>query len=166
MKKEEFCSYIKQYQIDFFRFAFSMTKNTQDAEDAVSESILKAYEKLDTLRFKSKFKSWFFQILRNECLKIIKQKNKQGLTYDGIVPEQVVPDDKMECDEDLSLYLLNIKEEYREVLILYYYEEFSVSEISKILKIPNGTVKSRLSRGRSKIKNLLKLNGRCSYENG
>lgn len=59
-----------------------------------------------------------------------------------------------ESDEMLPI-VMELKEEFREIIILYYYEEFSVGEISRMLKIPTGTVKSRLARGRDKLSTIL-----------
>ena len=70
MKKETFCRYIRQYETDMFRFAKSIVGTQADGEDAMQESILKAYEKIDTLRSRRKFKAWIFQILANECYQI------------------------------------------------------------------------------------------------
>ena len=70
MKKETFCRYIRQYETDMFRFAKSIVGNQADGEDAMQESILKAYEKIDTLKSTRKFKAWIFQILANECYQI------------------------------------------------------------------------------------------------
>ena len=65
MKKETFCRYIRQYETDMFRFAKSIVGTQADGEDAMQESILKAYENIDTLRSRRKFKAWIFQILAN-----------------------------------------------------------------------------------------------------
>lgn len=58
MKKETFCRYIRQYETDMFRFAKSIVGTQADGEDAMQESILKAYENIDTLRSRRKFKAW------------------------------------------------------------------------------------------------------------
>lgn len=164
MGKEDFCNYILQYQTDMFRFAKSIVGNSIDGEDAVQEAILKAYEKLDTLRSQRKFKSWIFQILVNECYAILKKRKRQGLTETGEIPQQQVFD---VIEEGEVLLLVNqMRSEYRQVLLLYYYSEFSVKEIAKILEISQGTVKSRLSRGREQLKKVLEKEGGYIYESG
>ena len=74
MKKETFCRYIRQYETDMFRFAKSIVGTQADGEDAMQESILKAYENIDTLRSRRKFKAWIFQILANECYQILRNR--------------------------------------------------------------------------------------------
>lgn len=88
MKKDLFCDYILKYQTDLFRYAKSIVGNQADGEDAVSETILKAYEKIDQLRSKRKFKPWIFKILTNECYAILRKRRKMNLTDNGEVPEQ------------------------------------------------------------------------------
>jgi RNA polymerase sigma-70 factor (ECF subfamily) len=164
MKKDDFCNYVIKYQTDMFRFAKSIVGNSIDGEDAVQEAILKAYEKLDTLRSERKFKSWIFQILANECYAVLRKRNRQGLTETGEVPEQAIFD---VIDEGEILKIIHqMKREYREVIILYYYSEFSVAEIAKVLNISSGTVKSRLFRGRNHLKSILEEEGSCQYEGG
>ena len=169
MKKETFCKYIRRYETDMFRFAKSIVGNQADGEDAMQESILKAYEKIDTLRSKRKFKAWIFQILANECYQILRNRKRQEPTdpfefsqHDSPC-ENSAADTNIENGEILS-YILRIPKQYQKVLILYYYDEFSTKEIAKILDIPQGTVKSRLARGRKQLKDLLEMEGESAYE--
>ena len=169
MKKETFCKYIRQYETDMFRFAKSIVGNQADGEDAMQESILKAYEKIDTLRSRRKFKAWIFQILANECYQILRNRQRQELTDPFEFSKQdseydhLTADTNIENGEILS-YISKIPKQYQEVLILYYYDEFSTKEIAKILDIPQGTVKSRLARGRKQLRDLLEMEGEGAYE--
>lgn len=65
---------------------------------------------------------------------------------------------------EILSYILRMPKQHQEVLILYYYDEFSTKEIAKILDIPQGTVKSRLARGRKQLKDLLEMEGEGAYE--
>ncbi len=68
-------------------------------------------------------------------------------------------------DGEILSYILRMPKQHQEVLIsLYYYDEFSTKEIAKILDIPQGTVKSRLARGRKQLKDLLEMEGKVAYE--
>ena len=122
-----------------------------DAEDAVSEAVIKAWEHLDKLRKKEKFKSWIMTILANETKNILAKKKKIELM------ESLDNFDKAVCTDGTGLWemVMELPEDFRMVVILYYYEGFSTKEIAKILKISGGTVKSRLSRARQKLKVLL-----------
>ena len=158
MKKETFCRYIRQYETDMFRFAKSIVGTQADGEDAMQESILKAYENIDTLRSRRKFKAWIFQILANECYQILRNRKRQEPTDPFEFPEQEHSSDHWTED------ILRMPKQHQEVLILYYYDEFSTKEIAKILDIPQGTVKSRLARGRKQLKDLLEMEGEGAYE--
>lgn len=165
MKKETFCKYIRQYETDMFRFAKSIVGNQADGEDAMQESILKAYERIDTLRFQSRFKSWIFQILANECYQILRNRQRQEVTDPFELPQQdqTVVYEESE-DEDILRLIMKMPKQHQEVLILYYYDEFSTKEIAQILNIPLGTVKSRLARGRKQLRDLLEMEGEGIYE--
>lgn len=155
-----------------FRFAKSIVGNQADGEDAMQESILKAYEKVDTLRSRRKFKAWIFQILANECYQILRSRKQQEPmdpfefsqkehSYD--LNNEEMANIELEDGEILS-YILKMSKQHQEVLILYYYDEFSTKEIAKILDIPQGTVKSRLARGRKQLRDLLEMEGEGAYE--
>lgn len=160
MEKDEFEKYIERYQDDMFRFAKSIVGNSVDGEDAVQEAVIKAYQKVDNLRSKDKFKAWIFCILSHECYKILNKRNRQELTETGEIPEQIVNETREESG--VWEQLEQIPKKYREVMILYYGDEFSVWEIAGIIGIPVGTVKSRLSRGRKELRRRLEERG-CKY---
>ena len=172
MKKETFCRYIRKYETDMFRFAKSIVGNQADGEDAMQESILKAYEKIDTLRSRRKFKAWIFQILANECYQILRSRKRQEPTdpFEFSQQEHLYDfNDDWAADIEtgdgkILSYILKMPKQHQEVLILYYYDEFSTKEIAKILDIPQGTVKSRLARGRKQLKDLLEMEGEGAYE--
>lgn len=83
MTKEEFIGLIKKYKGQMYRFAFSIVKNETDAEDVVAETIKKAYENLNKLKNKGKFKRWIMSILANEAKRMMSKRNKEILTDDS-----------------------------------------------------------------------------------
>ena len=149
---EEFCNLIKEYRTGLFRVANGILKNNIDAEDAVSETIYKAFANLHKLRSFDSFKPWLMKILINEAYGIIRERKKTEP-----LEEMSVGTENHDIDEALELWnainLLNI--EFRLVTVLFYYEDMSIKEISKILKLPIGTVNSRLNRSREKLKIIL-----------
>lgn len=151
MDRETFCGLIREYTPALYRLALGMLHSREDAEDVVSESVLKAYEKLSTLRKTEYFRAWLMQIAVNETKRVY-AKNKRYILAENI-------EDYMPAFEDGYHELWDIVVEldivYREVIILYFYEQFSIKEIAQILHIPGGTVKSRLSRGKKKLKESL-----------
>ena len=152
-----------------FRFAKSIVGTQADGEDAMQESILKAYEKIDTLRSRRKFKAWIFQILANECYQILRNRKRQKGTDPFEFPEQEHSsdhwtEDMVSEDGEILSYILRMPTQHQEVLILYYYDDLATKENGKILDIPQGTVNSRLARGRKQLKDLLEMEGEYAYE--
>lgn len=145
--QEELSALIMDNKDGMYRLAFSILRNDADAQDAVSEAIVLAFEKCHQLRKTSSAKSWLMQILVNSSKKIAVQSNKYVLLENEIQYEQV----EEFKDDDMWETVMELDEEFREVVVLYYYEQFSVREIGKMLKVPEGTVKSRLARAREKL---------------
>ena len=125
--KEEFCNKIKQCEVSMYYLAQSIVNDKEDASDVVNESILKAYEKLEHLKNEELFKTWILRIVHNTAIEMIR-KNKKMLE----------------------------KQTYREVKILFYYENLSVEEISQITNTNILTVRKQLSMVRKQLKELLK----------
>lgn len=145
--QEELSALIMDNKDGMYRLAFSILRNDVDAQDAVSEAIVLAFEKSHQLRKTSSAKSWLMQILVNSSKKIALQSNKYVLLENEIQYEQA----EEFKDDDMWETVMELDEEFREVVVLYYYEQFSVREIGKMLRVPEGTVKSRLARAREKL---------------
>lgn len=145
--QEELSALIMDNKDGMYRLAFSILRNDADAQDAVSEAIVLAFEKSHQLRKTSSAKSWLMQILVNSSKKIAVQSNKYVLLENEIQYEQA----EEFKDDDMWETVMELDEEFREVVVLYYYEQFSVREIGKMLRVPEGTVKSRLARAREKL---------------
>lgn len=139
---------IREYAPNMYRLALAMLRNKQDAEDAVGEAVLRAYEKRRTLRDQERFKPWIMQITANEARKIYR-RNKRIVPVEDM--EAYMPVFRSDSHE-LWDVVMGMEQAYREVIILYFYERFSVREISAVLRIPEGTVKSRLFRGKKLLK--------------
>ena len=151
VRKEYFLLVVKENAAIFYRYAYSVLLSKQDAEDAVSETILKAFEHLNDLKHIHKMKSWMFQILANTCkTSLSKRKTISNDRYENAKDTQIL-------EEYMDLYscICSMEPKFREVVILYYFDELKTREIAKILNISEGTVKSRLSRAREKLKKYL-----------
>lgn len=151
MKRTEFCEYVKTYKYQLYIIAYTVLKNEQDAEDAVCSAILKGYEHLGQLRSSHKFKSWMIAITKNEALQM--KRKRLDMPGDEKLEELLEP----VHDEHNELWdvVQALKEEYRLVIVLFYYNDLPIREIAKVLDIPVGTVKSRLNRGRECLKQAL-----------
>lgn len=154
MNKDLFIDRVLEAERTLYHVSKTILSVDQDCEDAVQSAILKAYEKLNTLKEDQYFKTWIIRILLNECYRL-KRREQPEVSYDECF-EFV----KAEDEEDYSELYLTIKklpERIRITVVLYYVEGYSVKEIKQILKIPAGTVKSRLAKGRKLLKNRLKI---------
>ena len=145
MTKETFTKLVLESEKTLYRVSMSMLKNESDCEDAVQTAILTAYEKLDTLKNEEFFKTWLVRILINVC-------NNERKRFVDIQECMETAAATTEINIDVKMALKQLPLKIREVVVLYYMEDFSVKEIKAILNIPEGTVKSRLSKGRELLK--------------
>ena len=143
MTKEQFTEQVLKSEEILFKVAMSMLKNEADAQDAVQSAILAAYERLNTLRHEEYFRTWLVRILINICKKQFRQ-NKRTAAYTEIQTPSISPQEEVEVRAAVESLPLKI----RQTVILYYSEQFTTREIAQILKIPQGTVMSRLAKGR------------------
>lgn len=151
MKQMEFCERISQYRYQFYITAYAILENEADAEDAVCSAILSGYEHLTQLKNPNKFRSWMITITKNEALRL--RRKRMELPGDENV-ERLLPPVQDDYN-DLWDIVQSLKEEFRIVVVLFYYNNLSLREISAVLDIPVGTVKSRLNRGRELLKEVL-----------
>ncbi|MBQ7133842.1 MAG: sigma-70 family RNA polymerase sigma factor [Ruminococcus sp.] len=137
-----------------YRVSMSMLKNEQNALDCVSDAILKAYENLHKLRQEEYFKTWLIRILINECKKTAKKSSKT--IFSDEVLKDVQSRDNPYLSVEIGEAINSLPEKIRLVIIMFYIEEYSIKEIKLALNIPEGTVKSRLNKGRILLKEQLK----------
>ncbi|MCR4599690.1 MAG: RNA polymerase sigma factor [Acetatifactor sp.] len=147
MKKDEFERLVIEYQSQMYRLALSIVKNDHDAEDIVGDAILTAYERLETLRDASKFRSWIMTIIANNAKTFLRKKKRVELT-DSFEDKSL----QRETDKELWSVVMRLAEKYSKIVVLYYYFGFSTQEISKILHLAQGTVKTRLARAREQLR--------------
>lgn len=147
MNKEELSKLILENQKEMYVLAYSILKNQADAQDAVSECIVRAFENRTSLRKRTSARSWLMKILINVSRSAITKQQKVVLFAD---PEQYEQEPET-AEDHLWSVILELPENVRVVMVLYYYEGFSVREISTLLDIPEGTTKTRLSSGRKQL---------------
>ena len=141
---------IKQYQKHLFATAFSVCGNASDADDVVQDTFLKYHLSKKEFSSPEHIKAWLIRVAINKSKDINRSFWKQkSSSIDDYVETLTVSD---EDDKSLLSEVLKLPYKYRIVIHLYYYEEYSVSEIAGILKITESNVKVRLSRGRSLLK--------------
>ena len=153
MDKETFCARIIGCQEAMFRTARAILRSDEDAEDAVQEAICTAFERRDSLRDAEKFKPWVLRILANKCYDACRRRrNTSDLDAAGEVPAP-----ETDQAERLSLWqaVLSLSDELRAPVTLFYYDGLSIREISRVLGISEAAVKTRLFRGRARLRELL-----------
>ena len=149
MTKDVFIKEVRDAEAMLYHISKSILKNDSDCGDAVQETILKAYEKLSTLKKEKYFRTWITRILINECKGILRKRK-------NVIPYEEYMDNMKMTEEDryshLYMAIMELTEDLRVLVTLYYLEGFSLKEISEALDIPEGTIKSRLSRAREFLK--------------
>lgn len=148
--KEQFTQLVLRYKESLFFTAKSILKNDTDAEDAVCNAVMKAFENFSQLKEIDYFKSWITRIVINEAYMICR-KNKNVQFMDEMLTEPSYNDYHDEMMEIIN----SLDEEFRTVIILFYYNDIPVKDIAEYLGIAVGTVKSRLNRGRKMLKELI-----------
>jgi RNA polymerase sigma-70 factor (ECF subfamily) len=139
----------------YYKLAYVYMKNPDDAMDAMEDMIVILYEKISSLKNESAFYTWSKTILVNCCKKSIKAKNKVVL-FD-VVQEKQQENHLEQKEEQLSLekHLSELNGKQQEAIRLRYYMDMDYQSIASLLKVPVGTIKSRISIGLNKLKALL-----------
>lgn len=150
MTNEEFVSQISNAQTTLYRVAKSILRNDEDCADAIQNAVLKAFDKIGTLKQEKYFRTWLTRILINECYQIMRAK-KESVPYEEYMEKQ---EDSLGYSEVFHA-LMELDEMYRVPFTLHYIEGYSTKEIAKILDISISNVKTRLSRARAKLQERL-----------
>jgi len=148
--REWFCEKIEENKYGMYRAALSILRSPEDAQDAQSEAICAAWEKLDTLRDRDKFKPWIMRILQNECYKLCRErKNTISLLDDIPSPEGE------RTDLPLWQAVTSLPKDMRLPVVLFYYDGMSIREISAATGLTAAAVKTRSCRARKKLREKL-----------
>ena len=149
---EAFLELINENKLNIYRVARGILSNEHDIEDAIQNTIIKAYEKINTLKKNEFFRTWLVRILINECNEIIR-KNKRIVSINESNHEEKYNDYYENID--LTNAINSLSEELRVTTVLFYFEDMSIKDIASVLNIPNGTVRSRLSRARKILREII-----------
>ncbi|MGD6942932.1 RNA polymerase sigma factor [Cytobacillus gottheilii] len=127
----------------FYNIGWSYLKSHHDVEDVFQNTILKVNEKIGQLKEDRYFESWVTSIFINECRFIYRKRKKTDVQEH----EEAVKSNELDTRITISASLTKLDVKYRELIVLKYIQGFSQEEISELLNLPIGTVKSRLYRG-------------------
>ena len=150
MNSSQFAQRVEKMQASLYRVSYGILLNQADCADAVQEALLKAWSKRATLRDEALFETWLTRILINECRSALRRRRTT-------VPIELIPEPAAPPDADPTLHdaIARLDEKLRLCVVLYYLEGYSVSEIARMLLLPSGTVKTRLTRARAALRNEL-----------
>ncbi|MCM1145860.1 MAG: sigma-70 family RNA polymerase sigma factor [Blautia sp.] len=143
---DAFMELMQLYTKDMYRVALAILLNDEDAADAMQDTVLVCWDKIDTLKYVQYFKTWMIRILINKCYKI--RKSREHICALEEYEEVAVYD---EYNLELKEALQTLDEKYRIILTMFYSEGYHIEEIARILKMPKSTVQTRLHRGRKKL---------------
>lgn len=155
MDKEEFTRAVLEYESTLYRVAKSMLGSEADCADAAQNALLRAWEKQHTLRDTAYFKTWLTRILINECRAMLRQRARFVPLEAEIAEGEIAP----EGGGELYEAVMGLDEKYRLPVVLHYIEGFKTAEIAAMLRLPEGTVKTRLRRAREILRE--ELEGAC-----
>lgn len=155
--KQAFNKLINYYEQDLYKIAKSRLDIEEDIYDAIQETILTVYQSLNSLYKTSSFKSWIIKILINKCNDIYrKRENSQDISYDYYDCDKYISTNiQAESNLEFDNLLKSLSNEEKYIVLLYYVEGYKTKEIADILEINHATIRSKLSRAKLKLKNIL-----------
>ncbi len=157
MEQTEFLEYImNHYGDEVFRLTYSYVRNRATAEDLTQEVFVKCYMNYSKFEGKSKVRTWIYRIAINHCKDYLKSWSSRTLWFTNLVEDFVGKNEKSTeevvlASHDYALLgnlVLKLPVKYREVIILYYYQELKIQEISNMLQMNTNTIKVRLKRAK------------------
>ena len=152
---------VAQFAELLYRYAYRLTGNAADADDLTQQTFLRAQQRGHQLRDTAAAKSWLFAIMRNSFLTSRRHVGiVQSLDQISDPVSLAEPPEAVVDSEELQAALLELPEEFRSPLILFYFDEFSYQQIADQMGLPIGTVMSRLSRAKAFLRK------RLSFEMG
>lgn len=169
---ESFEKLIVKYNRYVYNIAFRMMGNEEDAKDMSQETLIKAFKAIGQFKMESNFSTWLYRITINVCKDELRKRKETVLSYDAPLTEDEVTlkdtlkdetynplliYEKLELRSSIENALNQLSEDSKSVVILKDIMGYSYEEIGTILEIPIGTVRSRLNRSRTALKNILQV---------
>ncbi|TDL75887.1 RNA polymerase sigma factor SigW [Peribacillus frigoritolerans] len=166
-----FAEIVDIYKDKIYQLCYRMLGNSHEAEDIAQEAFIRAYVNINSYDMDKKFSTWLYRIATNLTIDRIRKKKPdfyldaevtgtEGLTmYSQVAADVALPEDQvetMELQQMIQKEILKLPDKYRSVIVLKYIDELSLIEISEILDMPIGTVKTRIHRGREALRKQLR----------
>lgn len=153
--EEELLEYLQIMKGDLYRIAKARLIRDEDTYDAIQETIIIAYEHIKKGKHIENLKTWIVRVLINECNHVYKREKKQIILFQKKInhnEEEYYSMESIENKVSFDKILSLLKYEDRLIISLYYGSQFTTKEISQILRMNENTIKTRISRAKSKIK--------------
>ena len=149
-----------------YAVAFRMCGNREDAQDCMQEAMIRIYRAMNTFKGQSSFSTWVYRITMNSCLdELRRRKSRQATSLDAMLEVGFAPSDEEDTPERYSLQaeqkraleqaIASLPEDMRAAVVLRDLQGLSYEEIAEALSTNVGTIKSRISRGREKLRQIL-----------
>ena len=155
--KNAFCALYAAYKDKLYRYAFYKLGNCEDAQDAVSDCIISAFENIKNIRKPEAFSAWIFKILHITCTKYVKQQitARETSGTEELIHSKALSDETSESAAELSEALGKLKNEEKEIVLLCVVAGLTSRETAKLTGMTAGSVRSKLSRSLAKMRNFL-----------
>ncbi|WP_027631502.1 sigma-70 family RNA polymerase sigma factor [Clostridium hydrogeniformans] len=150
--EEAFLSLINNRKEQLYRTAFAYVKNKEDALDIIQDTVYKAYISINTLKEPKYFNTWLTRILINNAISLMKKKNNVVYLKEEVLNNIPITEKNMEEKLDLLYSIDKLEEKLKRVIILKYFNDLTIKEVAMVLEIPEGTVKTYLNKGLSKLR--------------
>ena len=147
MDKREFSRRVLAMENRLYRVSCGLLRNPQDRLDAAQEAVIRAWERIGSLRKPEYFETWLTRILINICRDML--RTRRDIVPLEAIAEQPAPE---EAGRELHDAIQKLDGELRILVVLHYMEGYKVREIAGILEIPTGTVKTRLARAKRQLR--------------
>ena len=173
--QESFEKLVRLYEKRVFSLTSRMCRNSADAEEAAQEAFLSAWQALPAFRGDASFATWLYRLVSNACVDILRREGRhQAMAGPSLDDEESSPEppdkspsphalaERAELRRQIEAGLAALPPEYRQVLILREIHQCTYDEIAQICSIDLGTVKSRINRGRKRLRKILLESGNFS----
>ena len=151
--KDEFDRYVKVYKDTVFRVAYGYLRNHADADDVTQCVFVKLLRSRRSFESDEHARRWLIRVTVNECTTLYRTFRRRPENIDDYLDTLAAPDEEA---SDLLGQVMALPARSRVVLYLHYYEGYSTEEVAGMLGVPSSTVRTRLARGRKKLKDVLR----------
>lgn len=157
--KNSFTQIVLALEDELYKIAKTRLSCEADIDDAIQETMIQAYYSIKQLKNIECFKTWIIKILINKCNKIYRKRKKNNISYEELLIEplsETSAQEQIDSNMNFNMLLKVLNYNERIAIVLYYGEGYTTKQISKILKTGENTIKSRIARSKSKIKDYYK----------